>query len=183
MVRSRPLVCSRGARGAPGPGSGACLLDVRVLEQGRVWVEPDGTIRHVRDLSPADAEALQAHLRANEDLLYAVVLRREVTARLLALAVPTSDDPTPVSGASPARSDPNWAVQAGGGEEAEGPVDAPGVGVPSLAGGWADLSKRGRMRVWADLGRGPRVWLEATPLMRSLQRQLAGSAAPAGRRS
>lgn len=182
---------SAGPKGASRPGMRQ--LDVRALEQGRTWVGPDGTVRRVRDLPYSEASALRDDLRAHEDLLYAMVLRREVAARLLALTLAppegrqaprpwpgTSTGAVPdaaagsvsaAGGATAARAT-GAAVPGPAARVAADPAAVADLDVEAVVGGWPELSTRARVRVWGALGRGPRVWLESTPLMRSLQRQL-----------
>ncbi|KRF45103.1 hypothetical protein ASH01_14365 [Terrabacter sp. Soil811] len=163
MVGSAAQVPRRSRHGATGVG----LLDVRVLEQAHVWTEPDGTVRRVCDLPREDAEALGAHLRAECNLLYAVVLRREVAARLLALAA-TSAQSAEVVGARAAGPRVAGETQAGPDRSTASRGDAE----RAMPQGWPQLSGRARVRLWAALGRGPSAWLESTPLMRALNRQL-----------
>lgn len=129
-------------------------FDVRVFDQGRVWVERDGTRRALATLTVAEVEELVAFLRAHRDVFYLLVLRREVTFRLLAVAAAAEDGAQSVPDARA----PQRVAQ-------RGPARTPAPGPMPLRG-----RDRRRDRNWAALGRGPDAWLAATPLMRALLR-------------
>ncbi|NUR14830.1 MAG: hypothetical protein HOQ13_00735 [Dermatophilaceae bacterium] len=129
-------------------------FDVRVFDQGRVWVERDGTRRALATLTAVELEELVAFLRAHRDVFYLLVLRREVAFRLLAVAAAAEDA---AQGAPDARA-PHRVAQ-------PGPAGTPVTGPMPLRG-----RDRRADRNWAALGRGPDAWLAATPLMRALLR-------------
>lgn len=143
---------SEPARGAS-PHDGEQSFDVRVLDQGRVWVERDGTHRPLARMSKAEAVELMAFLLAHRGLFYVLVLRREVTMRLLAVAA------APVA----PQTHPNEHERQLA--DRTRPVGTAVPGRTPLRG----LDRR-RERLWAGLGRGPDAWLAATPLMRALER-------------
>lgn len=140
-----------------------------MLEQGRLWAGGDGAVQRVRDIPAAEARALTGYLRANCDLLYAVVLRREVGVRLVLLA-------PPAAGTAGEKGEKG---EKGSQRAADTPAGGLADPVPA-AGAWASMSAPARVRLWASLGRGPRVWLERTPLMRALGRQVARDAGGGG---
>ncbi|XGX81131.1 hypothetical protein LQK93_03983 [Terrabacter sp. BE26] len=64
-----------------------------MLEQAHLWVGPDGAVRRVRDLGTPEARALADYPRVNCDLMYAVVLRREVGVRVVMLTTHPAGGP------------------------------------------------------------------------------------------
>lgn len=61
-------------------------FDVRVFDQGRVWVVPDGSERVLSRMSAEELWDVALLLEAHRDYFYVVVLRREVSVRLALVA-------------------------------------------------------------------------------------------------
>src|SRR6476660_8558661 len=67
-------------------GAEADPFDVRILDQGRMWVDPDGSQCALAGMSLDQLGDVVAFVEGHVDLLYVLVLRREVGLRLAAVA-------------------------------------------------------------------------------------------------
>ncbi|NUR14908.1 hypothetical protein [Terrabacter sp. C0L_2] len=137
-------------------------------------------------MTVTELEDVIAFLRTHRDVFYLLVLRREVGLRLLAVGAgqteqmprtsserddqdrPTATTPVPPTASRVAAS----SVAASRGEVPSRAQAVEFVHASALRRGpGPHHGNRRRDHLWSSLGQGPDVWLQATALMRALQRR------------